>query len=503
MSRLPFVLLCDTNIQRLKQNQQVVSRYFQTEIAVDHTEAFLILKKKPITLAIVDKTMGEAFFTLCQTTYPNLWIIAISDQGTWTQEEADRLHQTGIRYEDIFEYPLQASELQEMSHALNSQYGDFSSTDSAAYQEIQQGQLETAALQNTREVPYTNPNEQTQTNQHTEPIPGPYSVQPREIPPSQPIYTQQQPVAAPPMTMQQSGYPYYSHPTEQAGQGFGMPYAPSIQKGLYAFYSPKGGVGKTSISTNMALAVTNLNPNVRVCLVDLDIFYGNVASLLKLNQQKPFRTILNWVDLPEQVDQSTVFERLMQHPSGLWVLPAPKRAIEEDFVTAEVVENVVQYLRHYFDMVFIDLGPSFKDPTVISFQYADRIFLVSDLDRMTLSDCDGVASELRGMGVPLAKVELLFNNVSGGEGITVKDASKILGQHYKVSGTFPSDPKVKLATNKYDVPIVLSVPKSPFSKAVLESTARLFELNPSPIKKKKSSIFSFFTRKKEGSFSIR
>jgi MinD-like ATPase involved in chromosome partitioning or flagellar assembly len=490
VNALPIALICDGDKQRLNQNRHLLSMFFQVEAAADPVDGLAYLKNQSIPIAFIDKEMGIDFFSLCLRLNPNLWIIVAGEQ--WSEEEAIQLQEIGIRQEDIFQYPFDTNDLRELREAL----GVVAPT--PAY---------TAPVPPMPVTPPTTVGQGYAT-------PAPYMVSPEPpqqgfgFDPMRQVYSQvsaaKQPMTPysnqssnrrqqPNVQKQQPSSPTPWNQTAQGNRrgGASQPFSSSLPRGVYSIYSPKGGVGKTTVATNMAVAIAN-QTQARVCLVDFDIFFGNVASLLKLNSN---RSVLDWIHTPEQMDEGMVFDCLIQHHSGLWILPAPVKAIEEEFITAEIAEKILAHLRMYFDIVFVDLGPVFRDSTVIAFQHSERILMVSDLDRMTLTDTIDMATEFEAMNIPLSKVQLILNNVSGSEGINSKRVKEAIP--YPVIGSIPADPKLKWVNNNKDEPIIVSLPKSPFSKALLMVINQLFDLAAVRTKEKRS-LFSFFNGNKKG-----
>jgi MinD-like ATPase involved in chromosome partitioning or flagellar assembly/DNA-binding response OmpR family regulator len=479
VNEVPTALICDGNKQRLSQNKHLLGMFFQVEAAADPVDGLAFLKNQSFQIAFMDKEMGIDFFSLCLRLNPELWIIVAGEQ--WTEEEAIQLQEIGIRQEDIFQYPFLTDDLREILEALGY------TAPSQAYSPSVPVTPYPGRGHGNHAMP--NPSGSSQES----PVRQGYGFEPMQQAYSEMSVTRQAPV-----DQRQQLQPQAPWERPSQGNGRGKPaFSSTLPRGVYSVYAPKGGVGKTTVVTNMAVTLAS-RTQARVCLVDFDIFFGNVAALLKLN---PNRTVLDWIHTPEQMEEAMVYDCLIQHPSGLWVLPAPVKAIEEEFITAEIAEKILAHLRTYFDLVLVDLGPVFRDSTLIAFQHSEKIFMISDLDRLTLSDSIEMADEFKDMNVPLGKVEMIFNNISGSEGINskrVKDAMP-----YPVIGSIPMDPKLKWVNNNKDEPIILALPKSLFSKALLSITNQLFEFGTMRTKEKKRSLFSLFSGRQEGGANLR
>jgi len=476
----PLALLCDPNIQRLEQTRKQMQNYFYLEVVSDFADAVQLLKNKSYDLVCIDKEIGMELFS-CFRFYPQPRILAFGEKEKWTESEANQLELVGIQLKDMFQYPLLDSDLQEISQEVGgttiinkpSNYNEYTEA-----KDYQSSGLQSSPLNPDMSRGYD------QVNQGYQQAPAGWQDQSQ-------IYMRPDHPASSYKPILPAHIPR-EYP--QNNSQFNERRLHEIQRGVYSFYSPKGGVGKTTVSTNMALALQKLIPDARICLIDFDIFFGNVASLLNIDPSG--RTVLDWVNLPEHMDGKMVEESLIKHSSGLYVLPAPTRASEEEFITAEISEKVVSQIKQYFDLVFIDLGPTLRDSTMIAFQHSEKIFLISDLDRLTLKDNNAMQSEFKGMEIPVWKVEMILNNITGSEGYTLKDVEN--NMHYTILGSLSHDPKMKKVINRQYLPIVISEPKSTFSKEIVNLTQKIFQLNGNSREKK--SFFSFlpFIHKKKG-----
>ncbi len=125
---------------------------------------------------------------------------------------------------------------------------------------------------------------------------------------------------------------------------------------VIAVFSPKGGVGKTTISVNLALALTEKGAR-RVCLVDLDLAFGDVAITMQLF---PTHSIEQAIGSEDSIDVEMLDGLLTRHQDSLMVLAAPPHPDTRERITPLLVSRIIRTLRETFDYVVIDTGPGLR-----------------------------------------------------------------------------------------------------------------------------------------------
>lgn len=257
-----------------------------------------------------------------------------------------------------------------------------------------------------------------------------------------------------------------------------------------AVHCPKGGVGKSSISKELAVtyAQSEVNNNpLRVCLVDMDIDYGDIAVMLDLKQNKTMsdwaRSIRGRIGNMNESDIMFSYEEiekyyLLHHKSGLKVLAAPTNHRDSALINGQIVRIVLNNLKKHFDVIIIDTGNNVKDFTVISMEIADQVIMICNTDVATVAEILTLRKTLEQIQFPINKISLLMNEVKKEDVDHIRQISSFLG-----------------------LPLIGEIPKISSLKAANDNGETLVMGNDNPftigIKKVANTILPVVKRRKE------
>jgi pilus assembly protein CpaE len=242
--------------------------------------------------------------------------------------------------------------------------------------------------------------------------------------------------------------------------------ADSHDGAVVTVFSPKGGVGKTTIAVNLGLALADRGAK-RVCILDLDLAFGDVAITLQLI---PDHTISEAVEVEAHLDFSLLETLLTRHEQGLMILAAPTSPDGKDRIPASLVRKVIQILRRNFDYVVIDTSPGFDDQVLQAFDETDEILLVATLDVPTVKNVKMAIETLDTLGLVKEHRHLVLNRADDEVGLSTGQVEGILKM--KVVSTMPTSLAVANATN-HGRPIVLAKPDHPVSTSIQALSRRL------------------------------
>jgi pilus assembly protein CpaE len=234
--------------------------------------------------------------------------------------------------------------------------------------------------------------------------------------------------------------------------------APQVRGPVFGIMSSKGGVGKSTVSVNLAIAMKQLTPNARVALVDGDLYFGDVAMLLNV---KPDRTIH---ELNTALDAEIADRFLIRHESGVEVLAAPLRTEQAEEIPAERFRAILRVLQGLYDIVLVDATVSAFDTMLATLDIADVAMLLTTLDVICLKDVSQMLEMLNRLKFPARNVMIVGNRYDERVSLSPKDAERALGLSFDM--VLQRDDRNILAANR-GVPLISTDPDAPFVQRVV------------------------------------
>ncbi len=227
---------------------------------------------------------------------------------------------------------------------------------------------------------------------------------------------------------------------------------------IISVFAPKGGVGKTTIAFNLAVALGQVGQ--QTVLLDGNLQFGDLRALLKVPVDAP-----SILDLPtDRVAESDLRDVLWRDPSGIDILLAPPRVEQAEMISTRDVEKTLSLLRRIYGAVVIDTTSHLGDITLAFLDASDVILELVTYDSTTIHNTILVADAFRSIGYPPTKVQYLVNRADSAGGISPDDLARALGR--RPEHNVVSDGRLVVQANNEGVPFVLANPAAPVSQDV-------------------------------------
>ena len=240
---------------------------------------------------------------------------------------------------------------------------------------------------------------------------------------------------------------------------------PSGEPGqVVAVFSPKGGVGRTTVAVNMAVAAaTELGK--KVVLVDGSFQFGDVGVLLNLNPKN--KSIADLVPELEQAghEVESIDTFVINHSAGIRVLLAPPSPEMAELITPSGIKRVIEALRLTHDLVVVDCTAFFNDTTLAILDSADIILTMLSLEITSIKNMRLFLEVADQLGYEAGKVRLILNRADSALGIRVADVEHSIGR--KVDETIVSDGRSVVYALNRGVPFFLSNREAQVSQDIL------------------------------------
>ena len=238
---------------------------------------------------------------------------------------------------------------------------------------------------------------------------------------------------------------------------------------VVTIFSPKGGVGTTTIATNLALLATERHPNATL-LVDLDLSFGQVASHLNI---QPKQGLLELVRDESALREADLFRTYAtHHASGLQVLTAPPVPGFAGMITAEHIELILARALEAYEVVIVDSGATLDDRMLAMFSRSDTVIVPVLPEIPALNAVHLLVDQLAETGAMGATTMFVLNNAFARDLLRRSDIETALGS--PIAADLPYDPIVYLKAVNEGVPVTRGAPKSAPAMKLRELADQVF-----------------------------
>ena len=228
---------------------------------------------------------------------------------------------------------------------------------------------------------------------------------------------------------------------------------PATVGNVITVFGAKGGIGKTTIATNLAAAIAQ-ETRESVVLVDLDPRFGDVGILLDIPAE---RSIADLALPKEEITKELIQQSLYVHPTGVAILAGPVRPTDWRNVDTGHIERVVTLLAQTYDFVILDTPGTFNDIVMRALELANAVLLVTTPHVTTLKNTRMVINMLRTWNFGEDKIKLVLNATNDATADLPPQMKEMLG--LEVFWSIPYDPKVPLAA-QLGTPVVMAKTQS-------------------------------------------
>ncbi len=242
---------------------------------------------------------------------------------------------------------------------------------------------------------------------------------------------------------------------------------PIKQGKIITVFSTKGGIGKTTIASNLAVALAS-NTGAKICIVDADLQFGDVALFLNV---APKATIADLVREADHLDAELVANHLSSFNELVSLLPAPLRPEQAELINSAQVTAILATMRTMFDYIIVDTSPTFNDVMLTILDAADQILVVTSMDLPTIKNVKLCLEIMESLEYNRDKIKVFLNRADSEGGLERREVQESL--RYPFAATMPSDGRTVVYSVNRGIPFVISHPEAGVSKGIFALAAMI------------------------------
>jgi pilus assembly protein CpaE len=241
-------------------------------------------------------------------------------------------------------------------------------------------------------------------------------------------------------------------------------------KHTYTIFSPKGGAGTSTIAANLAIALHEILDE-GVLLIDGKHLFGHLALYLNL---RTGNSVTDLIAHAGSLDERLIKQVVVEHTSGISVLPSPTSVSEAQGIRPESLFTVLQSLQGTFENILVDAGSNLNENTVTYMDASDKILLVLNPDLASMRDARQFLEVASTLSYPKEKILLVLNQAGRKADIKSAEIEEIL--KVEIFGTIPADENMALSSLNEGVPIILKKSRHPISRAIKKMAKDLIKI---------------------------
>jgi len=227
---------------------------------------------------------------------------------------------------------------------------------------------------------------------------------------------------------------------------------------IVTVFAAKGGCGKTTLAINLGVALTRHGG--RVCILDLDLAFGDVAISVQLD---PVRTVVDALPMAGHLDVTGAASLLTRYQPGLDVLLAPVTPGDAEKIPPRLVGELLAVLRTMYDFIVVDTPAQFSEHVLTAMDVSSQLVLLTTPDVPALKNLRVTLDMLDLLSYPRQIRSVVVNRSDSRVGLSLEHVERVVRS--PISAQIPSSRAVPISINK-GVPITLETPGHPVSQAV-------------------------------------
>ena len=247
---------------------------------------------------------------------------------------------------------------------------------------------------------------------------------------------------------------------------------------LLAIHGLAGGVGSTTFAVNMAweLATIDKKDPPRVCILDLDLQQGSVATYLDLARRDAVFELLSDT---ENMDHDAFLQALMSFDEKLFALTAPAEMLPLDFISSDDVQRIIDAAKANFDYVIVDMPSTVVQWTEVLLHSAHVYFAPLELDMRSAQNTLRMIRALKSEDLPFEKLRYVLNRAPKFTDLAGKSRVKRMAESLdiKIEVLLPDGGKPVMEANDQGMPLEKAAAKNPYRKEIRKLATSVHELN--------------------------